>query len=160
MNPVLPASPPLLPAIGAPRGPQARHVSLAPPENLSEGTMRLASTWPRSPVNSVMPAGLLKIVERKSADEALPAKAVPSASALFSRMAKPEAWASRAPSTQTRAAPRIAATPDKRIIGTSPKETRGLRRLAWRASRMARAAAPSFEGNLLGAAGQWQWDPA
>src|SRR5580704_16006909 len=102
----LPASPPLSPAIGKLVGtggqkagnlPSPAHVSCALPENFSDGTIRLPSVWPRSPVNSVMPAGLLKMVERKVADEALPAKDVPSASALFSRMAKPDARASRAP---------------------------------------------------------------
>src|SRR5215469_2762184 len=156
MNPVLPASPPLLPAIGAPRGPQARHVSPAPPENVSEGIMRLASTWPRSPVNSVMPAGLLKIVERKSAEEALPAKAVPRASALFSRMAKPEAAASRALCSQTRAPPRIAAMPDERTMSAPPRETRGVTIAVHDALPADARHRPFFADNLQGAAREWQ----
>src|SRR5215472_7192135 len=157
MNPVLPASPPLLPPIGVvPAGGQRPQVSVAPPENLSEGIMRLASTWPRSPVNSVMPAGLLKIVERKSAEEALPAKAVPSASALFSRMAKPEAAASRAPSTQTSAAPRIAAMPDERTMSAPPRETRGVTIAVHGALPADARHRPFFADNLQGAAREWQ----
>ncbi len=65
--------------------------------------MRLASSWARSPVKCVIPAGLLKMVDRYVAEEPLPAKAVPSASALFSRIAKPDARASCAPASPTAA---------------------------------------------------------
>src|SRR5665213_867331 len=43
-----------------------------------------------------MPAGLLKMIERSSAREPAPAKAMPRPTALFSRAAKPEAAASTA----------------------------------------------------------------
>src|SRR5262249_4718965 len=74
--------------------------------------------------------------------------------------AKPEAAASCAPSRQTSAAPRIAATPDKRIIAAPPERRAVCVALhgaspAWRAP-----SPPRLKNNLLVGAGQWQWHRA
>src|SRR6187402_744447 len=75
---VVPASPPLPPEIGRPCA------SVAVPLNLVLKLMPVTSAWMTLPLSNDMAAGLFTITEASSPAAAEPAKARPSAAALFS----------------------------------------------------------------------------
>src|SRR5439155_16210238 len=102
----LAALPPFPPPIRCP-------VAVLPvPEKTADGMTMLMSPETRFPERPTIPAGLLAMTLGSSVDAAAPAKALPSAAALFSRSWNPDpqlppATASPIPATATTAASRL-----------------------------------------------------